>query len=436
MTLMQLLYRVSQFQHFLDCWWGIRTQFFVNYLLHQCGGLIGTQHFTFHEVGHSRKFDPKDETMFRSLVAFKTKTTSSKLIPSEWLRDFRPRDSFNFDPDLKWFPHHMAKTMVAIPKKLPIVDVILEVRDARVPITSAQFEINDSIKLRPSTYRLVVLNKVDLVPKHVSKRAVGLLELEGTPVLTTSAINHSNISPLIDFITTNVNLKFKSLGVTVMVVGLPNTGKSTLLNAMKQACVNPAIDKAPAKTSGMPGSTTQVGKIQISSHHPKIYVLDTPGVMLTKSGLQKVSGACYAETMMKLAAVGSIPDTLTGYDSLCDYILYILNLQKTFDYVKILRLNSPTNDSNEVVHASAVLINGGTSRIDVNAGSAKFISMFRRGELGKICLDSIPPIDEISQEIEKHKLYLFETEPPGPWGPETYPSPTSLLHKAIYKSSS
>ena len=371
--------------------------------------------------------------MFRSLDAFKTRLPNSKLMPSEWLRDFRPRESFNFDPDLKWFPHHMAKTLVAIPKKLPIVDVILEVRDARLPITSSQFELNDSIKLRPSTHRLVILNKIDLVPKHVSKRAVGLLELEGTPVLTTSAINHSNISPLIDFISTNVNLKFKSLGVTVMVVGLPNTGKSTLLNAMKQACVNPAFDKAPAKTSGLPGSTTQVGKIQISSHHPKIYVLDTPGVMLTKSALEKVSGASYAETMMKLAAVGSIPDTLTGYDTLCDYIVYTLNQQRAFDYVKIFRLSSPTNDSNEIVHAAAVSINGGTSRIDLNAGSAKLISMFRRGELGKICLDSLPPVDEIEQEIQRQKMYLFETEPPGPWGPETYPSPTTPLLKAIYK---
>jgi ribosome biogenesis GTPase A len=388
-------------------------------------GLV-ISHFTKSAIPEN--FTIRDKTMIRYRLAFKKISLGRGSIPTEWVTKFEPRASVDFDPDLKWFPHHMAKTVVAIPKKIPIVDVVLEVRDARLPITSAQFELSDVMKLKPNTHRLVILNKVDLVPKHFSKGAVGLLELQGTPVLTTSAVNHSNISPLIDFITSNVKLKFKSLGVTVMVVGLPNTGKSTLLNAMKQACPNPSFDKASAKTSGMPGSTTQVGKIQISSHHPKIFVLDTPGVMLTKSGLDKAS----AQVMMKLAAVGSIPDTLTGYSSLCDYILFLLNQQKAFDYVKIFDLNSPTNDSNEVVHAAAVSINGGTSRIDLNAGSAKFISMFRRGELGKVCLDNLPPIETISEQIEKQKMYLFETEPPGPWGPETYPSPTSSILRAIY----
>jgi mitochondrial GTPase 1 len=394
-------------------------------------GLV-MSHFT--KPAISEIFTIRDKTMIRSRSAFKKVSSTQRSIPSEWVSKFEPRSSFEFDPDLKWFPHHMAKTVVAIPKKIPIVDVVLEVRDARLPITSAQFEISDVMKLKPNTYRLVILNKVDLVPKLFSRRAVGLLELQGTPVLTTSAVNHSNISPLVDFITSNVKLKFKSLGVTVMVVGLPNTGKSTLLNAMKQACTNPSLDKASAKTSGMPGSTTQVGRIQISSHHPKIYVLDTPGVMFTKSGLEKISAP--SEVMMKLAAVGSIPDTLTGYSTLCDYILFLLNQQKALDYVKIFRLNSPTNDSNEVVHAAAVSINGGTSRIDLNAGSAKFISMFRKGELGKICLDEIPSIEKISAEIEKQKMYLYETEPPGPWGPETYSSSTSPILRAIYKSSS
>jgi len=322
----------------------------------------------------------------------------------------------------------MAKAKVAIPKKIPVVDVVLEVRDSRLPVTSAQFELDELIRLGSGRQRLVVLNKADLVPKTEYKKSVSLLELEGTPVITTSAINNSNIKDVLDFITENVDVKFKSLGITVMVVGLPNTGKSTLLNALRSVCTNPSLDKAPAKASGIPGSTTDIGRIQINNHHPKIYVLDTPGVMVTSTG------GCDPEMMMKIAAIGSMPNTLVGFDKLADYILFTLNKKQLFQYVNKFKLVGPTNDSTEVIMAVGKSIADGSSRIDYHGAAAKFVSMFRQGLLGKICLDELPKPDQINEYIEKKKRYEFETEPPGPWGPEMYPNPLRGVMRAIYKA--
>jgi ribosome biogenesis GTPase A len=346
--------------------------------------------------------------------------------------EFDSREVFKYDSDVKWFPHHMARAKVAIPKKLPIVDLVVEVRDARIPLTSAQFELDELIRLRPGRHRIVVLNKADLVQRQRTKDAVSLLELQGTPVLTTSALRETNINEVMRFISENVEVRFKSLGITVMVAGLPNTGKSTLLNAMRSFVKNPSLDKAPAKISGIPGSTQQVGMIQISAHHPKIYVLDTPGVMITKSALSHEDNSG-DDVMMKLAAVGCIPDTVAGISHVADYILFTLNIAREFKYVDVFNLSSPSNDISKVIGGVARHINQGSSRIDHHAGTLKFIHMFREGKLGKLVLDELPNPDSVLKALEKETKFQFQTEPPGPWGPEKYPI-DNLVSRSIYKS--
>lgn len=138
----------------------------------------------------------------------------------------------------------MASGKLNIGKKKAAVDCILEVRDARAPLTSSNASLLDEYP--EHVPRLVVLNKSDLVPPsdlkvrvathaHIMlQRARELLEMTGRKVVLYSALGFRRITKIIDFVSNNVTPKFTTLGVWMMVVGLPNVGKSSLINALKR----------------------------------------------------------------------------------------------------------------------------------------------------------------------------------------------------------
>ena len=340
--------------------------------------------------------------------------------------DFVPRNEFILEQNPHWMLGHMNQAKVKIPKVMKTVDVIVEVRDARAPLTTAQFELSQFAKEYEHKQRLVVLNKADLVTPKVALKAKELIESQGLACITTSAVSEHKIVKIKEFIVENIEVKYKSIGLWSMLIGLPNMGKSSIINALKKTAENEAfytkhnddtikgISRNEARTNKNPGTTEKIDRFMICGK-PKIFMFDTPGVTFLKDRLDP-------ERNLRLAALGILPDHLTGEMYIADYILWRLNRARKFDYVDVLELDGPTDSSQFLVTKLATVLsrNKRQSDVDLLAGARMFIRLFREAKLGKICLDDIPNTDQVTAAVSLE----FETEPPGPWGPSCYPKQT------------
>lgn len=182
-----------------------------------------------------------------------------------------------------------------------------------------------------------------------------------------------------------------------MVVGMPNVGKSTLINALR----NQGMKKAKAvRTGDQPGITRKIGtpvKIVEREEGSHVYVLDTPGVF--------VPYMPDAERMLKLALCGCVKDTIIPPTTIADYLLYHVNLHNPRAYQK---WSEPTNEVMPLLQAfarhSGLLSKGGIPNID--SAALRFIQRWRAGELGKFILDDV----DAEHERRQHK----SGEKPGP----------------------
>ncbi|CAE8624755.1 unnamed protein product [Polarella glacialis] len=348
--------------------------------------------------------------------------------------DFVPRERFNFEGHPHWFVGHMSSGKVKIERKMKDVNILLEVRDARAPFSSSQYELTANVG--EHVHRLIVLNKADLVTPNVGLSMRSLIEESGQPCLLTNASENKNLIKIKQFALDNVRAKHpRTLGLMLMVVGLPNVGKSTIVNGLKRIAFAAARHQGPssklmhgvkwteAKASNVPGLTREVSFFQLSNH-PRLYCYDTPGVSLMKRRNDP-------ERNTKLAVLGCMPDHIAGEMYLADYLLYRLNREQMFDYVNALELPGPTDDVRFLTsHISALLAQKTKSQnymCQVARGATFFLDMWRAGKIGHFCLDHVPNADEV------HRLRQLraQTEPPGPWGPPCYPEvPEGLeLHR-------
>ncbi|PHJ21721.1 gtp binding protein 7 isoform 2 family protein [Cystoisospora suis] len=315
--------------------------------------------------------------------------------------DFQPRTHFNLDRSITWFPPHMTKATLAIDKCYKHIDCLLEVRDARAPLTCSSSFLTS--KLPSSVQRLVILNKADLVPRRDALRARSLIEDAGIPCLLTCAPQLKKVSTITDFAVKSIRPRFKTVGIWMMLAGLPNTGKSSLLNAMKKIAINASrfgrldnkivegVKRTKAKEGKAAGVTKEVSVFQISNR-PRLYCYDTPGIMLPKMK--------DLETNLKLAALGCVNDHKAGEMYVADYILYHLNRMRRFDYVRVLGLPGPSNDIQEVaghIFDAAYAPKTNKRRVppspDLLSGCRLFTELFRGGKFGFYCLDSLPAPD-------------------------------------------
>uniref|UniRef100_A0A8C8SBZ4 G domain-containing protein n=1 Tax=Pelusios castaneus TaxID=367368 RepID=A0A8C8SBZ4_9SAUR len=222
--------------------------------------------------------------------------------------------------------------------------------------------LSEALGIRP---HLLVLNKMDLADLTGQARILERLEQEGHKnVLFTNSINDENVKKIVPLITDLVSSspryqRAENVEYIIMVMGVPNVGKSSLINSMRRL----HLKKGKASRVGAePGITRAVlTRIQVSER-PIMYLLDTPGVLSPR--IENV------ETGMKLALCGAIRDHLVGEGVMADYLLYTLNKQQQLSYVEHYGLGEPCDDIESVLKRVAMKL-GRTQKVKVFTGTGE-----------------------------------------------------------------
>lgn len=293
-----------------------------------------------------------------------------------------------------WFPGHMAKGIKQMRATMKNVDCVIEIHDARIPFSGRNPLFQETLDVRP---HLLVLNKMDLADLSTKQRLVKELERSGMRnILFTDSLKQrdDSIKKLVPMVTELINNtprfhRDENTNYCLMVIGVPNVGKSSLINSLRRTYLKKG---RASRVGGEPGITKAVlTRIQVCDR-PIMHLLDTPGVLPPK--IESV------ETGMKLALCGTILDHLVGEDIIADYLLYSLNRLQKFSYVEKYGLGDPSDDIQHVLKRIAVKL-GKTQRVkaitgvgnititipNYTAAAYDFIRAFRRGELGQVMLD-------------------------------------------------
>ncbi|CAG9310647.1 MTG1 [Blepharisma stoltei] len=275
-------------------------------------------------------------------------------------------------PKINWFPGHMKKATDEMLKKIKKCDVFIEVRDARIPYSSSNTFISKNAIDKP---KIVILNKMDLCSVTYTNQLAEKIKDECDKVLLFSAATNQNINLILDAVKKIVPPKFKTVGSWMMIGGVPNVGKSSIINSLRRKSKAFNSNKEVATTGPEPCVTRGVQGFKVSMN-PLLYVIDTPGIMLPRLD--------NAEKAIRLALIGAIRDDVVGADVICDYLLFCLNKHRMFDYVKKYDLPGPTDVLEEVLlHLQKKY------HWDDQALCKAVIKHFREGKLGRITLDRI-----------------------------------------------
>lgn len=276
---------------------------------------------------------------------------------------------------INWFPGHMKKTQREIKENLKLVDAVIEIRDARIPRSSANPDIDKLIENKP---RIILLNKCDLANKNVTKEWIKSLSNSNVKVLEVNCLNGIGINaikPALLELFKEKHDRLKAKGLVkivtrVMVVGIPNCGKSTFINRMAKNSI--------AKTGDRPGVTKNKQWIKTSLG---VELLDTPGVLWPKFNDD--------ETALNLAFTGAIRDEIMDIEELA--LKLVDRLQEHYTDQLIARYKLDEVYENPLETLDAIAIKRGCIKkgkeIDYNRIAVLLLDEFRGGKIGNITLE-------------------------------------------------
>ncbi len=276
---------------------------------------------------------------------------------------------------IQWFPGHMAKARRQVSEKLKLIDVVIELLDARLPTSSRNPMIFDIIANKP---RLVLLNKADLADPQITRQWVSYLEAEGEQVLTVDSQSGKGIGQIApkckhivqDMLDKRVRKGMAQRAVRALIVGIPNVGKSSLINRLAK--------KSVAKTGDRPGITKAQQWIKAGDDFE---LLDTPGILWPKFDDQQVG--------LRLAASGAIKDEILDVAEVAFYV--IKWMKEAYPQRLTERFNLELLDPDPVQIMEAIgrrrgcLMAGG--HIDFDKVSELILRELRSGKLGNISFE-------------------------------------------------
>lgn len=286
---------------------------------------------------------------------------------------------------INWFPGHMAKTKRLITENLKLVDIVIELLDARMPMSSENPLIDKLIGNKP---RLVVLNKADMADDRVTDMWISYYNKKKIPVITANSSDHKGINKLYEAMNevlkekiARVEQKGLKFNMKTMVVGIPNVGKSSFINKITRS--------AGAKTGNRPGVTKGKQWVRLKEGYE---LLDTPGILWPKFEDQAVAE--------KLAFAGSIKDEILDIEELSMKLLmyllenyenklcerYGIEIPKDIDVYDLLCM---------IGKKRGFMLKGGET--DITRTANMLLDEFRNVKLGKISL-------ERPDEYESRKL--------------------------------
>lgn len=279
---------------------------------------------------------------------------------------------------VQWFPGHMAKTRRLIKESLSMVDAVTELLDARIPLSSRNPEIEQITAGKP---RIILLNKCDVADEAATRKWIKYFEDSGffaIPVDCRSGKGLNAYIPLVrkvlqEKIQANTEKGMVGKPLRVMVVGIPNTGKSSFINKM--------AGRNRAQVADKPGVTRHNQWFNIGNG---IELLDTPGVLWPKFDDPVVGD--------RLAFIGSVKDTILDSETMAIRLLDVLKKEyadRLTERYKLKNIDFESIEGYELLEAigrkRGMLISGG--EIDTERASVMLLDEYRAGRLGKITME-------------------------------------------------